>query len=73
LVLGWYGPGLVVELDWDDMEPDQELGFEAKVIETQFTRGEVLAIMRMIPDSIVMIQTLQKSDEYTGERDWDRR
>jgi hypothetical protein len=33
----------------------------------------VLNAMRSIPDSHVMIQTLEIAENYTGERDYDRR
>lgn len=37
------------------------------------TRENVLEAMSNVQDSHVMIQTCEKIDEYTGERDYDRK
>ena len=45
-------------------------GYDPKHVETEATVDEIRDLMRCQGDSHVMRQTLARTNEYTGERDW---
>lgn len=55
-----------IKLEQPDNLPDCDFEFSCYM-----TLDEIITILRKIPDSHVMIQTINLIDEYTGERNFD--
>lgn len=50
----------------DEIEIKDKLSFNSNM-----SRGEIMAIIRKVPGGHVMLQTIQPTASYTGERDFD--